>query len=57
MKKKTRREVITIEEELDGTDITLEDLLRLVFIDKECENLKVVVDNGELTRYVDLKYA
>ena len=43
-----------VEEELDGIDIygigKLVDLPRLMFIDEECENLKVVVDGGELTR-------
>ena len=38
-----------VEEELDGIG-KLVDLPRLMFIDEECENLKVVVDGGELTR-------
>ena len=42
--------VITVEEELDGIDIdgirNLVDLPRLMFIDEECGNLKVVVDGG-----------
>ena len=46
--------VIIVEKELDGFDVdgigNLEDLPKLVFIDEECENLKVVVDDGELTR-------
>ena len=43
-----------VEEELDGIDIdgigNLVDLPRLMFIDEECGNLKVVVDGGEQTR-------
>ena len=31
------------------------DLLRLMFIDEECGNLKVVVDGGELTRNINGK--
>ena len=31
---------------------TLEDLPRLVFIDEECDNLKAVVDDRELTRNI-----
>ena len=30
----------------------LENLLRVVFIDEECGNLKVVNDGGELTRNI-----
>ena len=41
--------VITVEEELDGIDMdgirNLVDLPRLMFIDEECGNLKVVVDD------------
>ena len=33
----------------------LEDLLRVVFIDEECGNLKVVNDGGELTRNIKQK--
>ena len=44
----TSEKVVTVEEELDGVDIdgivSLEDLPRLVFMDEECGNLKVVVD-------------
>ena len=40
-------EVAMVEEELDGIDIdvtaNLVDLLRLMFIDEECGNLKVVL--------------
>ena len=39
-----------VEEELNGLDIdgigNLTDLPRLMFIDEECGNLKVVVDGG-----------
>ena len=46
-------------EEVDGTDIddigNLEHLLRLVFIYEECENLKVFVDGGKLTRNINEK--
>ena len=42
--------VVTVEVELDGIDIgsigNLMDLPRLMFIDEECGNLKVVVDGG-----------
>ena len=41
--------VIMVEEKLDGIG-NLVDLPRLMFIDEECGNLKVVVDGGELTR-------
>ena len=48
-----------IKEELDGIDINdtgnLEDLLRIVFIHEECGNLKVLVDDGELTRDINKK--
>ena len=46
--------VVIVEEELDSADIdaieNLLDLPRLMFIDEECGNLKVVVDGGERTR-------
>ena len=46
--------VFMVKEELDGTDIdgigNLVDLPRLMFIDEEWGNLKVVLDGGELTR-------
>ena len=49
-----------VKEKLDGTDIdeigNLEDLLRIVFIHKECENLEVFIDNGgELTGNINKK--
>ena len=33
----------------------LEDLLRVVFIDEECRNLKVVIDSGKLIRNINQK--
>ena len=51
--------VVIVEEELDGIHIddigNLEDLPRLVFINEECRNLKVVDDSGELMRNVNQK--
>ena len=48
-----------VKEELGGIDIdnigNLEDLLRKVFIHEECRNLKVFVDDGELTRNINKK--
>ena len=48
-----------VKEELDGIDINdignFEDLLRIVFIHKECGNLKVFIDDGELTRNITKK--
>ena len=32
---------------------SLEDLLRVVFINEECRNLKVVIAGGELTRNIN----
>ena len=47
---KPSNKVNTVEEEQDGIDIdgigNLMDLPKLMFIDEECGNLKVVVDNG-----------
>ena len=47
-------QVVIVEEKLDGFVIddieTLQDLLGVVFIDKECGNLRVATDDGELTR-------
>ena len=46
--------VAIVEERLDGFGIddigNLEDLLRVVFIDEENGNLKVVIDGGDLTK-------
>ena len=51
--------VIIAKEELDCVDVDgigkVEDLPRLVFIDEECENLKVAVHGGELTRNINKK--
>ena len=52
--------LVILKEELDGTDINeignLEDLLRIIFINKECENLEVFVDDGgELTGNINKK--
>ena len=51
------QKVVLVEEELDDTDIdgiqNLEDLRRLVFVDEECGNLKIVDYGGELTRNID----
>ena len=42
-----------LEEELDGIDIDviviLKDAPRLVLIDEECKNLRIVNDGGEIT--------
>ena len=42
-----------LEEELDGVDIDgiviLKDAPRLVLIDEECKNLRIVNDGGEIT--------
>ena len=53
MKRVTPLKILIVKEELDGPDIDgighLEDLLRAVFIHEECGNLKLFVDDGELT--------
>ena len=53
MKRVTPLKILIVKEELDGPDIDgighLEDLLRTVFIHEECGNLKLFVDDGELT--------
>ena len=50
---------VIVEEGLDRVDIddvgNLEDSLRLLFIDEECENLIVVNDGWELTRNINQK--
>ena len=50
---------MVVKEELDGIDIdnigNLEDLLRIVFIHEECGNLKVFIDDAELTRNINKK--
>ena len=41
---------------IDIDDIgNLENLLKLVFINKKCGDLKVVIDGGELTRNINQK--
>ena len=47
-------EVVIFEEKLDGIG-NVEDLARLLFIDKECGNLEVFVDGGDLTRNITQK--
>ena len=47
-------EIVIVVEQLDGIG-NLEDSPRLFFIDKECENLKVFVDGGDLTRNINEK--
>ena len=48
-----------VKEELDGSNIddigNLENLLKIVFIHKECGNLKVFVDVRELTGNINNK--
>ena len=48
--KRKMLKVNTVEEEQDGINITsignLMDLPKLMFIDEECGNLKVVIDGG-----------
>ena len=50
LKRKISNKVNTVEEEQDGINITgignLMDLPKLMFIDEECGNLKVVIDGG-----------
>ena len=49
-REKSSNKVNTVEEEQDGINITgignLMDLPKLMFIDEECGNLKVVIDGG-----------
>ena len=49
--------IVIVEEELDGIDVNnignLEDLLMLVFINKECGYLKAVADGEEVTRNIN----
>ena len=51
--------IVIVEEELENIDRdgngNLEDLLRLVLINEECWNPKVVVDGGELARNINQK--
>ena len=46
--------VVIVEEKLDGIG-NLQDLSRLLSIDKECGNLKVFIDGEDLTRNIDQK--
>ena len=52
-------EAVIVQEALDGIYINdignLLDLLRLVFINEESGNLKIVVDGGEFTRNINRK--
>ena len=56
MKTATPQTFLIVKEELDCIDIddigNLEDLLRIVFLHQEFGNLKVFVDDGELTRNI-----
>ena len=59
MLKATLRKTMIVEEDLDCIDTddigNLEDSPRLVFVDKECGNLIVVIDGGKLTRNINQK--
>ena len=48
-----------VEEEINGVSTddfgNIEDLSRLKFIDEQCGNLKVINDDGELTRNINQK--
>ena len=56
---KPSENVVIVEEELNRFDIdgieNLENLPRFVFINKECGNLKVVIDDEELSRNINQK--
>ena len=56
---KPSENIVIVEEELNRFDIdgieNLENFLRFVFINKECWNLKVVNDDEELTRNINIK--
>ena len=58
-RKQPTEKVVITEEELDDIDINdigiLENSPRLLFIDEECGNLKVVNDGGELTRNITIR--
>ena len=51
---KPSEKVIIVEGELDGIG-NLEDLPTLVFINKECENIKIFFNGGNLTRNINIK--
>ena len=59
MYEKKNRERLRSQKVVIGIDINdignLEDLLKVVFIDEKCGNLKVVIDAGELTRNINQK--
>ena len=61
LKKKTilQEKLLQLRKKPDCVDVdgigNVGELLRLVFINEECENLKVVVDGGELTRNINEK--
>ena len=60
LKKTTpQKKVVIAEVKLDGIDTNdtgnLKGLLRLTFINEECENLKVFNDRSELTRSINQK--
>ena len=59
MEDKTSEKIVIVEEQLDGIDRdgtgNLEDLLKLVFINEDCWNPKVVVDGGEVARNINQK--
>ena len=51
--------ILIVEEEINGVSTddfgNIEDLSRLKFIDEQCGNLKVINDDGELTRNINQK--
>lgn len=56
LKKKTpQKKVVIAEVKLDGIDTNDTGLLRLTFINEECENLKVFNDRSEFTRSINQK--
>ena len=59
MEDKTSEKIVIVEEQLDGIDRdgtgNLEDLLKLVLINEDCWNPKVVVDGGEVARNINQK--
>ena len=58
-KGKPSEKFILVEQELYGIDrddfVNLDDLLRLLLINGECRNPKVVADGGELTKNINQK--
>ena len=57
MKKTTLQKNVIVEEELDGIGRNgignLDDLLKLMLINQDCWNPHVVVDGGEVARYIN----